>query len=319
MPSIARAFTTRRVKMSLELAQEARERAAVQRSNTVNAAPARSKLDSENVYRPKISGPVELIHTTNMLSYNAPDLPRPSTSGSSQLSTKSAKSSNSDNESDSAPGTAASSPPTSPDVSPSELKRSLSPEPNHLSCYFMTPQQIQDPRPAPSIPAPTIPQRSPSHTKQASMEAMTRQRSTGRLQKPNPRAGSMSRSNGVARSPAHSVSPSTASSHRSFQSQSSVSLPPPPTPVSATMPHSKAQLAAQHPFSQELAQVTEMAEEFGINERINVIDEEERELISRGLCKFSADVYLHDIQTLTATFFNDRDARQSRPAPALWI
>ena len=300
--------------MSVEIAHEARERAAMERSNTTIKAstrpggPIRPELEDPN--RLKISGPVELLHTTNMLSYNAPDLPRPSTS--SHAST------NTDNDSDSLPGTALSSPPTSPDVSPSELKPPPSPEPNHLSPYFGARHHGPGFNQAPAA-APAIPQRAPSHTKQASMDAMTRQRSTGRLQKKNGR--SLSRSNAPALSPSNSVTASSMS-HRSGQSHSSVaSSISAPIPIAPQPPHTKPQPPSQpHPFGAELAQVNEMAEEFGINDKkADIFEEEERELISRGLCKFSADVYLHDVEVLTATFFHERDFRHSRPAPALWI
>lgn len=290
-------------------------------SSTKPGGPIRPELADNDPNRPKISLPVELLHTTNMLSYNAPDLPRPSTSTSSQAST------NTDNDYDSAPGTALSSPPTSPDVSPSELKGPPSPNPNHLSSYFGAPRQAPQ---APtttqaSVAAPAIPQRAPSRSKQASEDAIARQRSTGRLQKKNP---SMSRSNGSV-STAHSATPSVMS-HRSGQSQSSmgssVSAPAPPVPA---VPQAKpqptpqppsqhpSQYPSQHPFGAELAQVNEMAEEFGVSDRKDDIhDEEERELINRGFCKFSADVYLHDVEVLMAMFFHNKDIRQSRPAPA---
>lgn len=305
MSSIARAFTTRRVKMSVELAQDARERNAMQRNNTTRHDP-RSDAGL------KISGPVELLHTTNMLSYNAPDLPRASTS--SQASTKS--STNTD-DSDFTPGTAISSPPTSPDVAASELKRASSPEPNHLSSYFAPPPQAQSPALVQtSAPAPVIPQRAPSRSKQGSTDVvLPRQKSTTRLQKRSPR--SASRSNISAPSPASSIS-APSITHMSTQSDSFFAppgpAPAPPVPVA----HSPKPQA--HPFGAELAQVSEMAEEFGIGSRRgDYIDEEERELISRGLCKFSADVYLHDVEVLMSTFFHDKDFRLSRQAPALWI
>lgn len=317
MSSIARAFTNRRVKMSVELAQEARERNAMQRSNTTREAP-RSDAGL------KISGPVELIHTTNMLSYNAPDLPRASTS--SQVSTKS---STNTEDSDLLPGTAISSPPTSPDVAASELKRASSPEPNHLSCFFSPPPQAQSPTPAPALfqasaPAPVIPQRAPSRSRQSSAEVvLPRQKSTTRLQKRSAR--SASRTNISAPSPASSISAPSVT-HMSTQSDSSFAspgpAPAPPVPAAHSLwpPPLPAAGAAAHPFGAELAQVSEMAEEFGVCDRkMDHIDEEERELISRGLCKFSADVYLHDVEVLASMFFHEKDFRMSRQAPALWI
>lgn len=131
----------------------------------------------------------------------------------------------------------------------------------------------------------------------------------------------MSRSNGSAPSLTSSSSMS-AMSHRSGQSQSSagsISISN-PIPVVPAVPQEKHQRKSSHPFGAELAQVNEMAEEFGINnKKTDTFDEEERELISRGLRKLSADVYLHDVELLTAMFFHEKDFRYSRPAPALWI
>jgi hypothetical protein len=58
-----------------------------------------------------------------------------------------------------------------------------------------------------------------------------------------------------------------------------------------------------HPFGQELAQVTEIAEEYGIREsklEVDVVDPEEspeeRELREKGLCKFGAEEYMLEIE-----------------------
>lgn len=50
-----------------------------------------------------------------------------------------------------------------------------------------------------------------------------------------------------------------------------------------------------HPFGAELAQVNELAEEISANEA-TVLDEEEQYLIDNGLCKFTVDDYLSEIQ-----------------------
>lgn len=72
----------------------------------------------------------------------------------------------------------------------------------------------------------------------------------------------------------------------------------------------------QHPFGNELAQVSELAEDFGISkERLAVVDEEEQELVSRGLFKFRAEDYMSEIQGLFMSTFGD-----SRPAmSSMWI
>jgi hypothetical protein len=69
-----------------------------------------------------------------------------------------------------------------------------------------------------------------------------------------------------------------------------------------------------HPFGNELAQVTELVEEYGVQSRMQVIDEEEQELISKGLFKFDAEDYMHEIECLLADAFRDPE-----PLRTMWI
>jgi hypothetical protein len=71
-----------------------------------------------------------------------------------------------------------------------------------------------------------------------------------------------------------------------------------------------------HPFGNELAQVTELAEDYGISQQtLAVVDEEEKELVSRGLFKFRAEDYMSEIQGLFASAFGE-----TKPAmAAMWI
>lgn len=71
----------------------------------------------------------------------------------------------------------------------------------------------------------------------------------------------------------------------------------------------------QHPFGNELAQVSELAEELGVKEKMQVIDEEEQLLISEGLCRFRPEDYLAEVQGLFTTFFKPEPAA----AAAVWI
>ncbi|KAG4442286.1 hypothetical protein IFR05_002210 [Cadophora sp. M221] len=243
--SLSRAFTTRRnAKM---------DDAALKRNLT-------SKHSFGSSLRQiKISAPVELLSTTNMLSYNAPDL-YPSSGGS--------RSSQSGDESDRSPSSNRSTPMTSPDTSSVESSPTT-PEPNHLSCYFGTTKST-----ASDNDAPLIPRRSPSHTKKHSIE-----RSASRMSAS--RKGSMS----TARS-------------------------------SINMFAANPEVIEQHPFGNELAQVSELAEEYGISkETLAVVDEEEQELVSRGLFKFRAEDYMSEIQGLFLSTFGD-----ARPAmSSMWI
>ncbi|TAQ83521.1 hypothetical protein B7494_g8163 [Chlorociboria aeruginascens] len=247
--SLARAFTQRRNKrpeISAPLPA---------RNFTTKHSPGHVRsLASKD----KISSPLELVSTTNMLTYNAPDIyPRSSSSSASG------------DESDRSP-TSASTPLTSPDTSSIESSPT-STEQNHLSSYFGSPVRES----ASSDEVPMIPKRALSHTKK-SHEVLSRKRSMKMAQRNN--------STSTARS-----------SIGMFESKID------------TM---------DHPFGNELAQVSELAEEFGISkEKLIMVDEEEQELVSRGFFKFCAEDYISEIQGLFTTAFGE-----SRPKmAALWI
>jgi len=79
--------------------------------------------------------------------------------------------------------------------------------------------------------------------------------------------------------------------------------------------HRKDFSQAQHPFGPELAQVTEIAEEYGIKEQLNETGAEEQELAAKGLSKFSADDYLNEIHGLFTNFFGEAKPMTA----AMWI
>jgi hypothetical protein len=204
-----------------------------------------------------------------MLSYNAPDI----------FPSSSSTSSNSGDDSDRSPSSS-STPLTSPDTSSIESSSPTSPQPNHLSCYFNAAS-----RQSASIDgAPTIPSRSPSHTKKNS-EIIAKKRS-------------MSRVSGSTGSRGESSTSTARSSINMFSSH-----------VDTVDSHS-------HPFGKELAQVSEIAEEYGISkEKLAVVDEEEQELVSRGLLKFRAEDYISEIQGLFMSAFAD----SRPPMSSMWI
>jgi hypothetical protein len=68
-----------------------------------------------------------------------------------------------------------------------------------------------------------------------------------------------------------------------------------------------------HPFGRELAQVNEIAEEFGATARL--LDEEEQEIMSKGLCKFGVEDYLDEIAGLYGGIFEDQLGTMAKP----WI
>jgi hypothetical protein len=68
-----------------------------------------------------------------------------------------------------------------------------------------------------------------------------------------------------------------------------------------------------HPFGKELAQVNEVAEEFGLVSTSLV--KEEQDLISRGLKKFGVEDYLEEIQGLYGGVFEGKLGPMANP----WI
>ncbi|KAK4457727.1 hypothetical protein QBC42DRAFT_34693 [Cladorrhinum samala] len=312
--SIARAFTNRRVKQSLQTAD-------------LNSSPQRSNSKGSGAsIRNKISSPVELIHTTNMLSYNAPDLFAQSKTASSAGSSHRSD----DDMSDSAL-TAGTTPPTSPDIETSPKRamnpnRSKSPEPNHLSAYFAAPGQPLQAPPR-KAQAPVIPQRAPSHSKNASMN-LVRQRSASNVSQASQQTVSTNASYTFSRSSSSSTATSASSQvsaplqHRMKHSGSAAAaaaLVASSATQAQRYQHRKDYSESHHPFGHELAQVSEIAEEYGVKEQVIVVDAEEKEMIARGLLKFTASDYLGEVQGLISSFFVEEQLKPTPIAAAAWI
>jgi len=239
----------------------------------VSAIPQRSSTTKQSfsvgtIRQKKISAPIELISTTNMLSYNAPDIyPR---GRSSTTSSTNSDGSSVVSDSDTAPSSVG-TPFTSPETSSVESSPTTSsPQPNHLSCYFSQ-NVVSDEE------APIIPTRALSHTKK-SAEVLARKRSMSKMSSPK-------NSISISKSQIPPV-PTTRSSVNMFN----------PTPG----------VVDRHPFGNELAQVSELAEEYSLSkEKLTIVDEEEQELVSKGLFKFRAEDYMSELQGLFQNVFGD--------------
>ena len=73
-----------------------------------------------------------------------------------------------------------------------------------------------------------------------------------------------------------------------------------------------------HPFGKELAQVSELAEEYSsVSDKVIIVDPEEQELINNGLFKFSADQYIAEIQGFWQDAFCEPTSKPL--VTALWI
>lgn len=263
MATLGRAFTTRRGTK----ASDAATPETPKRSQTTKKQQSMANL------RSKISLPVELISTTNN-SYQSMPFISELNGTSMKITTTvkhtpsvSSRSSNSADESDRSP-TGTSTPMTSPDTSSVEGSPT-SVEPNHLSCYFGGPARQS----TPSQDAPIIPQRAVSHTKRTA-EALAHKRSISRI-------------SSTTKSSHHSIS-SRISSQKNSLSLARSSL---------NMFSANVEAAEAHPFGKELAQVSELAEEYSsVSDEVIILDPEEQELIDKGFFKFSAEQYVADIQ-----------------------
>lgn len=93
--------------------------------------------------------------------------------------------------------------------------------------------------------------------------------------------------------------------------------PPPSSLAGPTIVRNSADMFGpadpDHPFGKELAQVNEVAEEFGLVS--TKLIKEEQDLISRGLRKFGVEDYLEEIQGLYGGVFEDKLGPMANP----WI
>ncbi|QSZ29975.1 hypothetical protein DSL72_004493 [Monilinia vaccinii-corymbosi] len=261
--SLARAFTTRRAKKQLDISAPS---PPVPRTTTPRFAYGTIK-------RTQISGPTELLSTTNMLSYTAPDLYP--TDASKRIASSSTASTHSGEDSDNS-RMASSMSLTSTDSLSIDSRSPITPAADaagdDLSAFSFGTKSIDIPS---RDEAPGIPQRAPSHTKR-NHEIISRKNSVARM------------------SPPRRVSTSRSSLHM-FSANVEESV----------MEDAAVITAEPYPFSQELAQVTEIAEEYGITKEAFLVDEEEQELISRGLFKFRAEDYMSEIQGLFMNAFGE--------------
>lgn len=250
---------------------------------------------SQHIDRTKISLPVALVSTTNMLSYNAPDIATMRhVSSSTSLSHSSADDSDHSVSTRSRASSHASRDTTLTDASSVESSP-ISPKANHLSGYFPSAgKQLKKSASTASLqqvqeevvePVPAIPLRALSHSKRAH-ERLAHKRS---LQHVPGRNSLSSRSSGSVRS--------------SREQRSSLDM------FKATIEEEA------HPFGKELEQLNEVVEEFS-----GVVRDAESEadlsvMRSQNLAAFCAADYLSEIQPL----FSSRFGVAHQAPPMAWI
>lgn len=265
----------------------------IKRTEVPSSPPTRSqsvKNPTAQIDRAKISLPVALVSTTNMLSYNAPDIQNKRHVSSSTASTHSADDSDhSASTTRSRASTVNSRDTTLTDASSVESSPT-SPAPNHLSGYFPpNGKQIRKSASTTSLqqvkeevvePIPAVPQRALSHSKRAH-ERLAAKRSISNI-------GSRG---------------SQGSLRHSREQRSSVDM----------FNHSIAE--ETHPFGRELQQLNEIVEEFGGVVRDAEAEADMTVMRSRNLAAFCAADYLAEIRPLHNTRFG---IAQQAP-PMAWI
>ncbi|KAI8940204.1 hypothetical protein NX059_003910 [Plenodomus lindquistii] len=262
-------------------------------------SPTRSqsvRTPFQQIDRSKISLPMALVSTTNMLSYNAPDIATMRhVSSSTSLSNSSAEDSDHSVSTRSRASSQASRDTMLTEASSVESSSPISPKVNHPAGFFPSGgKQIKKSASTTSLqqvkeevvePVPEIPSRALSHSKRAH-ERLAHKRS---LQHVPGRSSINSRSSGSVRSVR--------------EQRSSVDI------FKATIEEEA------HPFGKELEQLNEVVEEFG-----GVVRDAESEadltvMRSKNLAAFCASDYLSEIQPL----FTTRFGLVHQAPPMAWI
>lgn len=267
--SLARAFTTRRNKPEMEI------------STPMFIGRAASQRAGKPVIRAQISSPMALVSTSNVMLNKAHHIAGTSPIDMRNVSSGSSVVSSSSEDSDTSTGSLHSrdtiTDASSVDESP------IQPEPNHLSCYFKpsvdtqtktSPAHSPSSSTRPSLDTPRLPQRIPSHSKKAH-EHLHRKRSVQRMLSPAATAREAFRDN--------------------IESAAMFS----PTKSSFV------EAPKESPFGRELAQLDEVAEEFG-----NVVRDAEAEadfkvMKAYDLAQYGASDYMSEIHSLILATFEE--------------
>lgn len=286
--SLRRAFTLRRTKVT-----------EMTTTSPMGIGRAASQRGGRPVTRVLISSPVELTSSTNVLSYNAPDIVGTTPVAVRDAPGISSNSSVSGEDSDfSTPNGSIRDSSTDASSIDEDPK---SPTENHLSCYFKPNVETSSPSVSrrtslsmhPPNNAPDVPQRAPSHSKRAH-ERLHSRRSVQRLIA----APLASRE---IRSSAEILGALEGSSGKA---NSAVFVEAP---------------IRENPFGNELAQLDEVAEEFGCSIRDAEAAADAVYLETRGLACYGASEYLNDIQDLVCDQFAGDREDVAVPDFAAWI
>lgn len=229
------------------------------------------KYNPGTINRAKISLPTQLISTTNVDALNAPDIRKGAASSAASSSSDSVHSDSDFSSMDK--GFLGSDNSSTSDLSP---LTPFTPFSDFESKDFFSSKPTTSGPSLSAEPTPAVPQRAPSHSKKAHVE-LSKKLSIKRSMSPPPMT----------------ITESTAS-------RDTMAMFSPPSPSQESAAPSE---QPSHPFSQELAKVDEVAEGFGSS---LVLDEEEQEMMSKGLRKFTVHDYVAELTGLTGGVFEDK-------------
>jgi hypothetical protein len=269
------------------------KRTEVPKDSTALPTRSQSVKIPQHIDRSQISLPLALVSTTNMLSYNAPDISSlRNVSSMATLNHSSADDSDHSVSTRSRASSQGSRDTTLTDASSIESSSPISPAPNHVSGYLAsTGKQLEKSASTNSLqkvkeggvdPVPAIPQRALSHSKRAH-ERLAHKRSLQNVSL-NSR-GSMG------------------SARNSREQRSSLDM------------FSSSIQEEVHPFGKELEQLNEVVEEFGGVVRDAEMEADLSTMRSKNLAAFCAADYLAEIRPL----FSIRFGVPHQAPPMAWI
>lgn len=278
--SFARAFSTR--------VRKQQQQPEMEISLPMFIGRAASQRGGKPVVRTQISSPMALTSTTNQQIRNAHAI-----SGTSPIEIRhvsSGSTSSSSDESDASNSSIHSHDTMTDASSVDNSPIGTEPEPNHLSCYFKpgvdthsrSTSTLTSPTHSthPSLDTPRLPQRAPSHSKRAH-ETLHRKRSVQRMLSPPPSRHS-------EREPTQ------------YRASTEMFSAGPYSPQKQTFVEAPVE---SNPFGKELAQLDEVAEEFGQVVRSAERDADEVYMEAHGLGKFGALEYQLDLVDLVRECF----------------
>ncbi|KAK8198914.1 hypothetical protein BKA81DRAFT_387435 [Phyllosticta paracitricarpa] len=310
------------------------------KAERVNSPPARAfsvGRPTRSSERVKISGPVNLISTTNMLSYHAPDiLPR----GVRQATIDTYSSNASTRSTDESDHSSTSSRSRQVSTDASSLESAPTSPESHQARGFFDPPPRADRAKALHRSASTTSLSRPGISPRSSAESQSKKslepkrsadnirqqremahRTPETIPEITPEVPQRARSHSKEaheimarkRSVRSGQSPSVSHSRNGSRHEQRSSMD------MFKHGHSSSDVDPSHPFGRELEQLNEVVEELGTTIRDVTLDEDTRHMREKGLARFCAADYLAEIAPLAARTYKTKVSTAPTPMNTTWI